>query len=244
MATKHKKRRYRNSLDFVEDEFRISFINAQDLLSASEKLLAANLHAPALSLAVLALEEVGKLCAIDGLLYATSEDEKAKLFTKSGKSHFTKLAILTWLPLFLGNLAKVDPRYGEDKRYNHALAISLAQLKQDGNDVLNALETKNFSELDGWKQMGFYTEQVGGRFAAPREIINQSLSKTVQHFAWRAITTLDFLLKNGNLNRYIDGARTVRSKLSEADHQELERMGGELFLELFSDERSNSSSAK
>jgi len=72
---------------------------------------------------------------------------------------------------------------------------------------------KNFSELYKWKQRGLYTEQMDGKFAAPRETINQSLSKTVQHFAWRAITTLDSLLKNDNLNgtfmkrgRYVQGS--------------------------------------
>jgi AbiV family abortive infection protein len=236
MATTHKKRRYRNSLDFIQEGFRVCFVNAQDLLSASTKLLEANLHGPALSLAVLALEEVGKLYAIDGLLFARSEDHKAGMFTKSGKSHAAKLEVLIRLPLFLGHLAKSDPRHGREAQYDQALAISFLQLKQDGNDVLNSLQTKSFSELDKWKQKGFYTEQTDRGFSAPHDTITPSLSSTVHHFAWRAISTLDFILKGGNLDRYIGAARTLRSKMSEEDHQESERKGRAIFAELFCEE--------
>jgi AbiV family abortive infection protein len=62
------KRKFRSSLEFVEAGFRACLQNAQDLVSASQKLIAAELHAPALSVAVLALEELGKLFALDGLL--------------------------------------------------------------------------------------------------------------------------------------------------------------------------------
>jgi len=38
------------------------------------------------------------------------------------------------------------------------------------------------------------------------------LSDAVHRFAWRGITTLDFVLKDGNLERYIDQARALRAK--------------------------------
>src|SRR6266566_7629149 len=103
------KRRYRNSLDFVAGGFRACWRNANDLLAASKNLIEQGLHAPGLSLAVLALEEIGKMCAIDGLLFAQSDDHKAQRFGKSQRDHDTKLAALSILPLFISNLSHVDP---------------------------------------------------------------------------------------------------------------------------------------
>jgi hypothetical protein len=45
----------------------------------------------------------------------------------------------------------------------------------------------------------------------------------VYHFAWRAISTLDFVLKDGNLERYIEQARSIRDKLAERDHESFEQ---------------------
>lgn len=46
---------------------------------------------PALSLAVLALEELAKLHAIDGLLFAKKDDHKVEIFKKSLRSHSENL---------------------------------------------------------------------------------------------------------------------------------------------------------
>jgi len=77
MSKRPDKRRNRNSLEFVETGFRACWCNAQDLVASSKALMDGGLHAPGLSLAVLALEELAKLCAIDGLLYALYLDNLA-----------------------------------------------------------------------------------------------------------------------------------------------------------------------
>jgi AbiV family abortive infection protein len=235
-AQRSGKRKYRNSLEFVETGFRACLQNAHDLVSASQKLISSELHAPALSLAVLALEELGKLYAIDGLLFARAEDHKAAAFAKSGRSHSTKLEILVTLPLLLGNLAEADPRYGKELAYNQALAISFVNLKREGNVVLGTLQTQSLAELDMWKQRGFYSEASNSRFLAPRDAIDPALTNVVYHLAWRATTTLDFIVKGGNLDRYISRARSIRAALSEEEHQELERLGRELFVRIFQDQ--------
>ena len=156
MLTEPSKRAYRNALEFVESGFRACWQNAKDLLSASQKLIDGGLHAPALSLGVLALEELGKLFAIDGLLYARLEDHKSMVFIKSGRSHTSKLAFLELFPLLLLNLTRADPRYGKEERFNAALAISVQDLKEAGNAVMEELGEGNFLGLDRWKQQGFY----------------------------------------------------------------------------------------
>jgi hypothetical protein len=154
-------------------------------------------------------------------------------FTKSARSHSTKLDILVTLPLFLGHLGEADPRYGKERTYNQTLAISPSHLKDAGNAVLNRLKAQRFTELDTWKQKGFYSEAVNNRFLAPRDAIDPDFANTVYHLAWRATDTLGFLLKGGNLERYIKRARWIRATLSEDKHQELERLGREEFAKNF-----------
>ena len=58
------KRRYRNPLEFVEQGFHACWRNGQDLVAASKGLIDQGLHAPGLSLAVLSLEEIGKMSEV------------------------------------------------------------------------------------------------------------------------------------------------------------------------------------
>ena len=104
MSDPRRKRRYRNNLDFVEAGLCACWRNANELVAASKNLIDRGQHAPALSLSVLALEELGKMCAIDGLVFARSNDDKAQRFDKSLRGHDVKLAALQLLPLFISAL--------------------------------------------------------------------------------------------------------------------------------------------
>lgn len=177
------KRRYRNTLDFVEGGFRACWRNANDLVAASRYLIDKGLHAPGLSLAILALEEVGKLCAIDGLLFARSDDHKSQMFGKSQRDHDTKLSALPLLPLFINNLSQVDPRRANTQAYAEAMAISLYQLKNDENAVLQPIQDVGFSGLNKRKQQGFYVSVDRNAFAIPREAVDPTFAETVCHFA-------------------------------------------------------------
>lgn len=225
------KRRYRNNLAYVEHGFRACWQNAQDLIRAAKELLDNGLHAPALSLSVLAIEELAKLCAIDGLLFARPNDNKAERFTKANKSHDTKLDMFTLFPLMIGSLMQTDART-KDQRFAQAMAITMHQFKADGNAVLERLPG-GFTELDHWKQRGFYATTTGTGFTAPRDTIDPAFARQVYQLAWRATTTIDFLLKDGNLERYLQTAQTIRQNLSEEQHQALERLGDEITKELF-----------
>lgn len=80
-------RKYRTSLDQVEDAFRACWKTAQQHVAASKVLKESDLHAQALSLAVLAIEELGKLFCVDGLLFARADDGRAKAFAKAQRDH-------------------------------------------------------------------------------------------------------------------------------------------------------------
>jgi AbiV family abortive infection protein len=231
MSKQENKRTYRQPLDFVQLGFIACWQNANDLVTASKSLIEARLHAPALSLAVLALEELGKLCAIDGLLFARPDDHKSATASKADRSHSLKLDILTIFPLLIGNLSRTDPRYGIEAAYNAALAISITQLKADGNSVLNYLPDKSFRQLDVIKQRGFYANAVGQKYLTPRDAVDPALSQAVYHFAWRATSTLDFVMKDGNLERYLKIAHGIRAKATEQEHQFFEQLGKEAGLD-------------
>jgi len=226
-------RDYRNTLDYIESGFRACWRNTMDLVEASKTLMEKDLHAPALSLSVLAVEELAKLRAIDGLLYARPDDHKTQAFKKAGKSHSAKLMMFETIPLFLGNLATADPRYGREERFEKTLVITIENLRRDGNEVMAKLEKDAFLRLDELKQAGFYVTAEEGAFVAPRDSVDRGLAEMVYRLAWRATTTLDFLLKGGNLERYMTNAREIRAALSETEHQELERLGNELFRDFF-----------
>lgn len=227
------RRHYRNSLDYVADAFRACWANAQDLVSEA-KLLSDHGHkARALSLSVLALEELGKLFCADGLLYARPDDHRAKTFAKSLKSHTTKLSALDLLPLLLQNISSVDPRYSREQQFMQAILISAKDLKDRGNAVFDLLGGEGFSKLDHWKQVGFYSQPLENGFVTPNEAVKSEISEAVFMLAWRATTTLDFLLKDGNLKRYIDLAREVRGKMSEEQHAAMSAAGEELANMLF-----------
>lgn len=227
------RRNYRNSLDFVADAFRACWGNANELVAESKLLLDNGYRARGLSLSVLALEELGKLFCVNGLLFSRADDNKALVFAKSLKSHTTKLSALTVLPLLLQNIASIDPRYTSEKRFMQTIIIGAKDLKDRGNAVFALLDGEGFSKLDYWKQTGFYAQPIENSFVKPSTAITTEIADAVYMLAWRATSTLDFLLKDGNLERYIDNARRLRAKMTEADHAAMSAAAEEMVDLLF-----------
>jgi hypothetical protein len=155
------------------------------------------------------------------------------VFKDATRSHDTKLGIITLFPLLLGNLMHADPRYGKDQAYAEVSVISMRLLQADGNALLARLGETGFRELDKWKQRGFYASTTDRGVTTPRESINPTLATLAYNLAWRATTSLDFLLKGGNLERYIQSAQSIRDKLTELEHQALEHRGAETSRQLF-----------
>jgi AbiV family abortive infection protein len=229
------KRRYRNQLPFIESAFRACWGTAQEHVAAAKVLIDTGHHAQALSLSVLAIEELGKLFCVDGLLFARPDDERAKTFARSLKDHETKLSALVIFPILLENIASVDPRFGSEARFGQAIAISLIDLKNRGNEVLEALKDDGFRGLNVLKQKGFYSTMVSNTFERPSASISASFAEAVYALAWRASSTLDFVLKGGNLERYLEDAKAARAKLTEADFELLTRRAEQVIEGIFPD---------
>jgi AbiV family abortive infection protein len=225
MDNKERERKYRNSLQSVEAGMRACWNNASELVRASGILLEHGFHAPGLSLSVLALEELGKLVATDGLLFADPQGSKAQRAAKADRSHSLKLSALPILPFMVGNLARVDPRHRKDEAYTAALVNGLKALKAD----YAAASLDGTYDFDRWKQQGFYAESG----SLPSKKIDPSLAKAVHRLACTATSVLGLVLSDGNLERYIETARVIRSKMTEAEHQAFEQLGDEVARELF-----------
>jgi AbiV family abortive infection protein len=167
-------------------------------------------------LAVLSLEEVGKLMVADGLLFARSGDERSKRFEKGLRSHTLKLAALDLFPFLVQSLSVLDPRYQTEEQFRQALAITLESDRSLRSELAQWLgQNCSLTKLDEWKQKGFYAHAgAGGVLQSPQQAVPADLSKKIVLLAKRLVGTLDFLLRD-NLERYADVAAKVRQNVSE-----------------------------
>ncbi len=229
-------RKYGRGLAFVEAGFTACWLNADDLIRSADILLNGGFHAPALSLSVLALEEMGKLSLIDGLLYARSDDHKSEYFQKGLRSHNIKLAAVTMISSLGVQVASTDPRF-KNEIFKTALRIGHENWKSARQRILDISGESDIQFLDGWKQNGFYVSLVNGNLLQPpRSVIDRSVVDVVYQFAEMSKKNLDFALGNGNLQRHIERARSIRSKLTEHAHVMLEETAEALCIELFADQ--------
>jgi len=171
---------------------------------------------------------------LDGLLFAKHGDYKDKKFRSGFRKHPSKLQYLDLFPFFVTALGTSDPRYEWEMRYKQALALTVHNLKIERAALAQWIgEECDLLKLDRWKQSGFYAETEGDQFVTPRQAVPEEFARAVNKLAWRFITTIDFLLKGANLERYFDRARRIRGKASEADHLWMEKIGSEIADELF-----------
>ena len=195
------KRKYRNTLEFVEIGIQACSDNATDLTTASRIFLEHQLHAPAASLAILAIEELGKLFAIDGLLFARTDDHKAQAFSQSLRSHQAKFHLFGSFWRFLAHFASYDPRHQKDQPFDETIQTVINMLIKDGEAVLDRIGEETFAPLDILKQSGFYVTLSSGNLVSPRNGVDPAFAQLLYDVAFRASSTLNFVLKGGTLQR-------------------------------------------
>ncbi len=140
----------------------------------------------ATSLAILSLEEVGKMMLLDGLLFARTGDERYKHYAKGHLSHRMKLDSLELYPLFLNYLTTVDSRRGESE-YKQTMVTIFADLKAKRQKLVDMLgEGFAFADLDTLKQKGFYSHEVSSL-----EIVVDSYSRFCPKYKTGAIILKD-----------------------------------------------------
>jgi len=224
---------YYRGIEFIGEGIEACWLNALELLESAKLVLNEKHHGLALSLAVLAMEEIGKLILIDGLLFAKPGDERSQIFDKGYRTHKVKLMALDIFPFLVTSLATLDPRYDKEQRFNQTLAIVIQQYKNQRQNLSPWLGPQcNLQDLDSWKQRGFYSHfNEQGRFVRPLTI-DDNFSSAVVQLAFRIVNCLDFILKD-NIERYKKRILSFRGKVNDQQLAQIRIQAQELVDQMF-----------
>jgi len=224
---------YRSPVDSIGEGIEACWLNALDLLKSAKLVKSQGHHALALSLAVLTMEEIGKMVMVDGLLFAKPGDERNKIFEGGFRSHKSKLGALDVFPFLLNYLCTLDPRYNTEQGFNLTLAIVLQQYKRERQALEPWLGPAcDLRDLDLWKQRGFYTHfNLSGHFVRPAEI-DKDFSTAVVHLANRLVDAVNFILKD-NITRYKERIHSLKEKLTEEQVLEIRKHAQDLVEAMF-----------
>ena len=235
-------RKYREAVNLLADGVKACWKQSLALLAEANSVRARGSHSLALSLAVLAMEEVGKLMLTDGLLFAKHGDQRSQSFDKGFRDHKAKLAALDTFPFFVQYLGTLDPRLKTEDKFGIALTITVKSYQRERQFLWRWIGPEcDLTRLDIWKQKGFYTHYANGQFTTPNDAIAEEFADGVIKLATRFVTTIDFLLKN-NISRYRSFAANVRQALTEEQHSELIREAESLVAGIFAEAQSPESS--
>lgn len=221
------KRKYRNSVKFVCDAIWACSSNAARLATGASVILGSGNHALALSISILAFEELSKATLIDGLLYARANDSKAQVFERGHRQHTDKLARLPALRVFPLKFAIAHPKRGDacfiselrdhERRCKGGVHQFAALLSMD-----EEFAKDGFTVLNSWKQKGFYVNaSSGGRVADPSTAIPRDLAECAVTLASSLTAFFDLVLRDSYTD-YLGMASRVRAGMTESDHAALE----------------------
>jgi AbiV family abortive infection protein len=223
------KRKYRDSLRFVCDAIWACSANAMRLATGATVMLGGGNHALALSVAILALEELSKATLIDGLLFAKASDSKARTFERGHRQHTDKLARVTALHLFPLKVAVVHVK-GDDACFIGELRDHEQRCKDSVQRLAAVLSNDEqfrkdgFAVLNTWKQKGFYVNaSTGGRLEDPSVVVTRELAEFAVTLAANLAGFFDLVLRDSYAD-YLGMAARVRSGMSEMDHEALEEI--------------------
>ncbi len=209
--------KHEGDLEFIGEGVEACWYNAVELMSAARLVQGHGNHGLALALAVLAMEEIGKLALVDGLLFSKPEDERSSGFKNGFRSHKLKLQMIDGFPMLLTYLARFDPRFQAGLKFKYAIAIVIKQYEKDRNNLAPWIgEACNLAELNAWKQNGFYSHyDLSGRFVRPSEI-DMGFTSAVVNLGFRVVDGVDFILKT-SMDKYKAGIRAMRESITEDD---------------------------
>lgn len=210
-----------NPTEFIGDVVEACWSNAVELVESAKQIKAQGRNGLAISLSVLALEEIGKLHIVDGLLFAKRGDERSGLYEKGFRKHTIKLKVLDLFPLMLTYLCTFDPRYPSEERFRLSLAIVVDQYKRDRMALAPWLGAAcDLVELDRWKQKGFYVHVDERNHVARPAQIDEKMAAAVLQLAIRIVDAVNFVMKD-NMARYRERIKALREKLTEDEHAKI-----------------------
>ena len=227
-----KKDMYSHDTKVVVNAFTKAYESALANYEAASALAELKHLSQATSLAILALEEVGKMMLIDGLLFARTGDERYKHYKRGHLSHWMKLDALELYPLFLGYLTTVDPRQNES-RYKQTMIIVFTDLKAKRQKLADLLgEQFVFHDLDILKQKCFYSHETDGILKANKDAIDPEGTKAVLELAWHVTDTLKFVLGR-SLENYTALFQNLREKVDDVSLKSIRKETNKIVKNVF-----------
>ena len=216
----------------VLNGFAKAFESALANCEAASALVELNHISQATSLAILSLEEVGKMMLLDGLLFARTGDERYKQYKQGHLSHRMKLDAVELYPLFLHYLTTVDPRRNES-RYKQTMLLVFTDLKAKRQELVDLLgEDFIFPDLDQLKQKGFYSHETDGVLKANKEAIDPKVATAILALAWRVTDSLKFVLGR-SLENYKAFFQDVREKVDEVNLRRVRKEATKIVQNVF-----------
>lgn len=224
---------YENPVEFIADGVEACWSNAVDLVESAKQMKELGRNGLAVSLCFLALEEIGKLFMVDGLLFAKPGDERTGLYEKGFRSHAFKLRFLDLFPLMLEYLWTFDPRYLGEKRFRVTLAVLVNQYKRDRMALAPWLGTAcDLVELNRWKQKGFYVHVDETNLLVRPAEIDEKLAAALLQLAVRIVDAVNCVMKD-NIGRHRERIRGLRQKLTDAEQAEIRKHAQRIVETLF-----------
>lgn len=217
------RRKYHSSVALVVRDIYSASLQANSLAASGERLLTDGNHSLALSVAVLALEEIGKAMIIDGLVFAKKSDAKVGIFDRGLRKHTEKLKYVRGFPLYLNKQSIADPRE-EDDAFRRRIECEIEKFSVATENLSSILGgSDDFQILDRYKQRGFYTEiKSDMTFELPENSISLPLATSVVTLA-SIVAKASVIPFEVGVDWYIDFLDEIRGVMSEDQHLEIER---------------------
>lgn len=213
MEKHRKKAKYTHSLKFLKRGYLSIRETVAQLVSSSSLLLGSGAHSQAASLAVIALEECGKIFLLDSLLFSKPDDGYVKGFKRGSISHRDKLFAVQFFIVFLKALSEHDKR-NSDERFKKAIQIGMLNLHQNYIELRDSLPNADIHELDKIKQEGFYTKLEGQDFIPTTETLSFQVAEKINKLACAMNANMDFIMTPQSVSAYVKAAESLRAEVS------------------------------
>lgn len=204
--------------------------NADRLVQESDLLYGAGHLERSLALAVLALEELGKLICINGLAFSLTRSSRGEeSFHHVRKAHQAKLSALYSFPLVIFQFAGLNEHVFANEMRNK----SIHKIIQGFHRHMERLEPwiggmDNLEDLNRWKQRALYVDFDDEQGFTGPSGRDPELVAAVQGLARHMVDGLKKVLL-GNLDRYAEAIRAIRRTVTPEKFSEIERwIAGEL----------------
>lgn len=226
MGKHRQKAKYTHSLKFLKSGYLSIRETITQLVSSSSLLLENGAHSQAASLAVIALEECGKIFLLDSLLFSKPDDDYVKSFKKGSLSHKDKLFAAQFFIAFLQKLSEHDKR-NSDVRFKKAIQIGMLNLHENYKKLRDSLPNADIHELDRIKQEGFYTKLDGQSFSPTTETLNPQVAEKINKLACAMNSNMEFIMTPQSVSAYVKAAEKLRGDLSVEEWEDVRDIVGE-----------------